>query len=214
MTPDVVRPRPPGPPARAGAPGEVVDPFDVPGGWRLGGPAWTTWRFTSGHGQALQVRTRGRAGAADVEVGSAPPTPARAARDGDVLSMTFGDRTRHYTIAEAGTTIWLARDGLTWVLHEHEHLATSRGDDAAAGLSGDVVLRSPMPGTVVLVPAAAGEEVAAGQPLVVVEAMKMEHTLAAPVAGVVTEVPVRPGQPVAMDEVVAVVKPLGQDVEP
>ena len=194
--------------------GAVVDPFDIPGGWRLTGPAWTTWRFTSARGEALHVRTRGRAGAAEVEVGLAAPMPARAARDGDALSVVLGGRTHRYTIAEAGTAIWLARDGLTWMLREHEQFATSHGDDAADGLSGDVVLRSPMPGTVVLVPAAAGEEVAAGQPLVVVEAMKMEHTLAAPVAGVVTEVPVRPGQPVAMDEVVAVVKPLGQDPEP
>lgn len=43
-----------------------------------------------------------------------------------------------------------------------------------------------MPGTVVAVSAATGDEVAQGAPVVVVEAMKMEHTLTAPVAGTVT----------------------------
>jgi len=62
-----------------------------------------------------------------------------------------------------------------------------------------------MPGVVIAVAAVAGDQVRAGQPLVTVEAMKMEHTLAAPVDGTVTEVRVRVGQQVRMDEVLAVV---------
>jgi acetyl-CoA/propionyl-CoA carboxylase, biotin carboxylase, biotin carboxyl carrier protein len=52
-----------------------------------------------------------------------------------------------------------------------------------------------------------GDEVAAGTPLLVVEAMKMEHVLTAPVAGTVTELPVTAGHQVRLDERVAVVTP-------
>ncbi|WP_137937361.1 acetyl/propionyl/methylcrotonyl-CoA carboxylase subunit alpha [Chitinivorax sp. B] len=48
-------------------------------------------------------------------------------------------------------------------------------------------LRAPMPGTVVAVLVTAGQTVEKGQPLIVLEAMKMEHTIAAPAAGLVTE---------------------------
>ena len=64
-----------------------------------------------------------------------------------------------------------------------------------------------MPGTVTVVQAAVGEEVAAGTPLLVVEAMKMEHVLTAPLAGTVTELGVTAGRPVRLDERVAVVTP-------
>jgi acetyl-CoA/propionyl-CoA carboxylase biotin carboxyl carrier protein len=64
-----------------------------------------------------------------------------------------------------------------------------------------------MPGTVTVVRAAVGDRVEAGTPLLVVEAMKMEHVLTAPVAGTVTELPVTAGQQVRLDERVAVVTP-------
>jgi acetyl-CoA/propionyl-CoA carboxylase biotin carboxyl carrier protein len=66
-----------------------------------------------------------------------------------------------------------------------------------------------MPGTVLSVAVAVGEQVTAGTPLVVVEAMKMEHAVTAPVDGEVTEVLVRPGQSVRLDEALAVVTPPG-----
>jgi acetyl-CoA/propionyl-CoA carboxylase biotin carboxyl carrier protein len=65
-----------------------------------------------------------------------------------------------------------------------------------------------MPGTVTVVKVAVGDEVKAGQSLLVVEAMKMEHVIAAPHAGTVTELDVAPGTTVAMDQVLAVVAPL------
>jgi biotin carboxyl carrier protein len=57
-------------------------------------------------------------------------------------------------------------------------------------------LTAPMPGTVVRVAVRAGDQVAAGAPVVILEAMKMEHIIAAPAAGVVAEVSVQPGQAV------------------
>ncbi|WP_427312602.1 acetyl/propionyl/methylcrotonyl-CoA carboxylase subunit alpha [Cupriavidus sp. H39] len=57
----------------------------------------------------------------------------------------------------------------------------------------DGVLQAPLTARIVAVHVAAGEHVAAGQPLVVLEAMKMEHLIAAPFAGVVTELAARAG---------------------
>jgi len=51
-----------------------------------------------------------------------------------------------------------------------------------------------------------GDRVAEGQPLLWMEAMKMEHTIAAPSAGVVTELPVSAGEQVEVGAVLAVVK--------
>ena len=76
-------------------------------------------------------------------------------------------------------------------------------DPATAVASGSLL--APMPGTVVSVAVEAGAEVAAGEPVLVLEAMKMQHTVNAPRAGVVTEIDVQPGAQVAAGDVLAVV---------
>jgi len=68
--------------------------------------------------------------------------------------------------------------------------------DAARPSSGPVPLIAPMPGLVVRVTAAVGDVVQAGQPLVAIEAMKMENELRAPAAGTVRAVHATPGSPV------------------
>ena len=68
-----------------------------------------------------------------------------------------------------------------------------------------------MPGTVTVVQVSDGDQVEAGTPLLVVEAMKMEHVLTAPVAGTVTELSVTAGQQVRLDERVALVTPAAAD---
>ncbi|TCO72508.1 acetyl-CoA carboxylase biotin carboxylase subunit [Rhodovulum euryhalinum] len=66
-------------------------------------------------------------------------------------------------------------------------------DRAAAAHAHSGVIEAPMPGLVKAVMVGAGDTVVAGQPLAILEAMKMEHTLAAPRDGVVAEVMVEPG---------------------
>jgi acetyl-CoA/propionyl-CoA carboxylase biotin carboxyl carrier protein len=88
-------------------------------------------------------------------------------------------------------------------VHEQGRLEAARAE--AAGAGGPVT--SPMPGTVTVVDVAEGDTVTAGQRLVVVEAMKMEHVLTAPVDGVVRELRARAGATVARDAVLLQVQP-------
>ena len=77
-------------------------------------------------------------------------------------------------------------------------------DPADAVASGSLL--APMPGTVVSVAVEQGQQVEAGQPVLVLEAMKMQHTVRAPGPGTVTEIDVKPGAQVASGEVLAVVE--------
>jgi propionyl-CoA carboxylase alpha chain len=81
-----------------------------------------------------------------------------------------------------------------------------RFSDPAAQVAAGSLL-APMPGTVVRLGVAVGDQVEAGQPLLWLEAMKMEHVLSAPAAGIVAELPVAAGQQVEVGRVLAVVKP-------
>ena len=78
---------------------------------------------------------------------------------------------------------------------------------AASGPASDGSLRAPMPGKIVAAPAKAGDTVAKGAPIVVLEAMKMEHALTAPFDGVVESVSVSVGDQVGDGVVLAVVTP-------
>ena len=71
---------------------------------------------------------------------------------------------------------------------------------------GQVTIVAPMPGRVVRVLVAAGDQVDARQPVVVVEAMKMENELRAPRAGRVKEIAVAPGTSVEAGRVLAVIE--------
>jgi propionyl-CoA carboxylase alpha chain len=85
-------------------------------------------------------------------------------------------------------------------------------DPAAQAGAGSLL--APMPGTVARIGVSVGDRVAQGQPLLWLEAMKMEHVIAAPVAGLVADLPVAPGQQVEVGSVLAVVKPEELQEEP
>ncbi len=185
--------------------GPVVDPFDVPGGWRPGGPAWVTRRLAVAGHAPLEVRCRGRAADAELVVGGGPPVRTRTAADPDgTVAHTHDGVTRRYVVAvDAHGVTWVSRDGRTWAVRDRAAGEAAAG--AVAGAAGPV--RSPMPGRVSVVAVVEGERVTAGQQLVVVEAMKMEHVLTAPVDGVVRALRARPGGAVARDAVLLTLEP-------
>ncbi|GGY17687.1 acetyl/propionyl/methylcrotonyl-CoA carboxylase subunit alpha [Streptomyces djakartensis] len=165
-----------------GAGGGWTDPFSVPSGWRLGG-ARKPPVFHLRVREPLEYTPRGTATVSDDRV---------------VVAL---DGVRH-TFHRAED--WLGRDGDAWHVHDHDPVAASLTRAAHAGADS---LTAPMPGTVTVVKVAVGDEVSAGQSLLVVEAMKMEHVVSAPHAGKVTELDVSPGTTVAMDQVLAVIAP-------
>ena len=89
-------------------------------------------------------------------------------------------------------------DGRTW-------LAGQGG--AAGGAGGEGRVAAPMPGKITRILVQPGEEVSAGQAVVVVEAMKMENELGAPQAGRVADVQVAEGDPVDAGAVLVVIEP-------
>ncbi|MEV1050810.1 acetyl-CoA carboxylase biotin carboxylase subunit [Streptomyces sp. NPDC049887] len=184
-----------------------TDPFSVPGGWRMGGePAWTVHHFrVSGH-EPVEVRLRGSEAVLDglpvQHVRYATDTAPVAGTATVTVEIDGLTHTFHHAAAPGGT--WLGRDGDSWYVQDHDPVAASLSGAARQGAD---TLSAPMPGTVTVVKVAVGDEVAAGQSLLVVEAMKMEHVISAPHAGTVSELDVTPGTTVVMDQVLAVVAP-------
>ncbi|MBO0851766.1 MAG: ATP-grasp domain-containing protein, partial [Pseudonocardia sp.] len=68
--------------------GRARDPWDIPGGWRLGEPAWSTWRFELAGHEPVDVRVRGRADAAEVAVGDGEPVACSLRADGEELVLS------------------------------------------------------------------------------------------------------------------------------
>ncbi|MGC5542051.1 acetyl/propionyl/methylcrotonyl-CoA carboxylase subunit alpha [Streptomyces griseus] len=170
--------------------GGWTDPFSVPSGWRTGGVRAPL---------VFPLRVAGREPVAQNSPASATVTADRVTVEQDGTVVHFhrsGD--------------WLGRDGDAWHVQDHDPVEASL---SGAGRGGADTLAAPMPGTVTVVKVAVGDEVEAGQSLLVVEAMKMEHVIAAPHAGTVTELDVTAGATVAMDQILAVVVPVadGED---
>ena len=86
-----------------------------------------------------------------------------------------------------------------------EFARDARGSGAAAAADGAIL--APMPGKVITLDVAEGDSVIAGQRLMVLEAMKMEHALTAPFDGTVTELSASEGAQVQVEAVLAVVEP-------
>ncbi|MET9646920.1 acetyl/propionyl/methylcrotonyl-CoA carboxylase subunit alpha [Streptomyces syringium] len=196
-------------PSALGA-GAWVDPFSLPTGWRLGGePAWTVHHLRVPGRDPVAVRARGTGADAEITLAGAvgdinPTHPTRIVTlTPTTLTLELNGLTHTFTHATGPEGTWLGRDGDTWHVQDHDP-TDARG---AAGAAHAGALTAPMPGTVTVVKAAVGDTVTAGQSLLVVEAMKMEHVISAPHDGTVTELDVTAGATVAMDQVLAVVTP-------
>ncbi len=113
-------------------------------------------------------------------------------RAGDELRVGLGDAIFSATVVAFGDERYVFCDGATTRLTFVDALADPEEEAPRGGH-----LTAPMSGTVVCVLVQPGESVERGSPLMILEAMKMEHTIAAPAAGKVSAVNYRPGEQVA-----------------
>ena len=129
---------------RAARPGAraapVVDPFDIPGGWRVGEHAWTTRRVVAAGHDPVEVRSRGRAASAELVIDGGAPAAVSTTAD---HRHTQGGITRGYAVARGDDgVLWVSRDGRSWAIREQEALEAAA--EEATGAGGPVL--SPMPG--------------------------------------------------------------------
>lgn len=198
-----------------------ASPWAVPDAWRSGRPGTQRLRLATTNGSSLIAVSgtpRGATVTVDARVagisepaeGEEAPEPRDYAagihRDGDRWRVDCEGVARHWQVetvaSRRGTDVIVSSDEGTWVLHR-ENVVRSAADDDGAG---DGTLTSPMPGTVIALSVADGDRVEAGDPVLVVEAMKMEHTLRAATAGVV-EYHVAAGAQVSTEVPLATVVP-------
>jgi acetyl-CoA carboxylase carboxyltransferase component/biotin carboxyl carrier protein len=113
-------------------------------------------------------------------------------RDNDFeWTVTAAGRDRHVVVASHGTGCLLELDGIAHVVDRDE----------------GITVRAQWPALIVSVVVSPGQEVAEGDPLVVVEAMKMESTLRAPFAGTITSVAVLPNEQVHSGVPLVLIRP-------
>ncbi len=155
------------------------------------------WRLNEPHAQHLALRCHGETHPASAEflgdgylitIGGRS-TLLRGELEGDSLVFELGGHRQRGTLAptDDGFTLYLP----SGAVHFAEQRPDTGEQDAAAG-AGD--LTAPMNGTVVSLLVEPGEAVAADQPLLIMEAMKMEHTIRAPAAGTVDSFLFQPGE--------------------
>ncbi|HVR79284.1 MAG TPA: biotin carboxylase N-terminal domain-containing protein [Acidimicrobiia bacterium] len=163
------------------------------------------WRNSPGH---LQERAyRGEHGTHVVRYSAAPVIAVEGLDDleltrctPELVELTLGDAEYHFALGRYGDTRHLDSDLGSVRLETIPRFATTEAVEAPGSL------HSPMPGKVIRVEVATGDEVRVGQVLVVLEAMKMEHSLRAPHDGTVGEVDCRAGDQVEAGAVLVVVE--------
>jgi len=179
---------------------------------RAGASVWrglpSGWRNNPSQPQRLTLSRRGADVVVDYTFGrdgvalSIDGTPMHVtlhAASADRIDATVEGVRRIFAVAISGEHVDVDSD-----LGSSEYVLQPRLPEPAEHLAAGS-LTAPMPGAVVRVLVQAGDAVVVGQPLVVLEAMKMEHTVAAPAAGTVATVSVAAGQQVDAGTVLVVV---------
>jgi 3-methylcrotonyl-CoA carboxylase alpha subunit len=189
--------------ASAGADG-WIDPWAQRDGWRASGLSQRRFEFEFAGEPHAAVLTYLHDGATQLSVGNA---------SGLLVFSAMQEDQRHSNgNSQAASAIDVQFAGHRQVLNIYQkgavaHIHSSQGATqivaidalahAGAGLTDVGRLTAPMPGKVVSFSVKAGDKVTRGQPLAVMDAMKMEHTIASPVDGTVAELLFAPGDQVA-----------------
>jgi len=179
---------------RAATPGD--SPWEDASGWRLNRPGLRTMAFRREDGQAVIVKAEIHTGHAHVTVAEKTHRVRIRPSDGDRLQVELDDETFFARVSRHGSTLSAATPAGRHVLALVDPFHYEPADTLP-----DARLTALMPGRVVKVLVKEGDEVAKGQALMILEAMKMEHTIASPRAGTIARVAFAEGALVPADAV-------------
>ncbi len=116
------------------------------------------------------------------------------------IAIRIGDVRHSGRVIVGGSTLDVFMSGRHYTLTGTDPLHVTQSEDAAAG-----GLAAPMPGTVLEVFVETGQEVTSGTPLLLIEAMKIEHTITAPFNGTITEIRFKSGDQITAEGVELVI---------
>jgi len=177
------------------------DPWDFTDGWRMNIDLKTTVTFID-QGEKREVNVTYGAGTfyliiegITLAVKILPPRNQDSDRDVNLDIMVDGHKVSAKVVQD-GQDFTLFYDG--GVSYLHHYLAGAEGEDESGG-SGVIV--TPMPGKVTQVMIKATDYVEQGQPLMILEAMKMEHTITAQISGKVEDFSLAVGDQVSDGEI-------------
>jgi 3-methylcrotonyl-CoA carboxylase alpha subunit len=162
--------------------GDKFSPWARIDGWQLNGRGRQEIIFRDG-AEERTVTATARAKDWVLEIEARAILAAGESRADGLLTVMLDGVRRHIRVLEFDFETAVFIDGDSWRLFEIDPLAAHSEGDAGAGR-----LTAPMPGRITQLMAEPGTSVQRGQPLMIIEAMKMEHTVAAPADGVVEAV--------------------------
>ncbi|CCH06054.1 acetyl/propionyl/methylcrotonyl-CoA carboxylase subunit alpha [Achromobacter xylosoxidans] len=163
-----------------------ADPWDTRDGWRLGGRYQRALQWIdNGETRHVSVARQGADWTLDSGDGAQPFAWRAEAATGPArtLRITLDGRERAGTVVLHADKAHVFGDGGARVLDLYDPLAHAQDTQGDHGGG----LTAPMPGKIISIAVKAGDSVTKGQPLLVMEAMKMEHTISAPADGKVEE---------------------------
>lgn len=125
----------------------------------------------------------------------------------DVWSLLINGQSYECTIQELkNNMLRVTVCEATWDIEVYDPRRRRAGGSRGASAEGQQIITSPMPGRIVRLEVAVGDKVAAGQGIIIVEAMKMENELNAEIAGTVTAIKVEAGQTVEGDQPLVIIE--------
>ena len=167
---------------------DAADPWSRPSGWRLNSRLQRQLSFSddysaqAGAPYALELQYQ-HDDTWQLSLNGVSVALALADQYGANLYLKVGEHTVHGSVVRVADSFHVFTQGLQVQLQFHDPMKHAGETEAEGGR-----LTAPMPGKVVAVLVSAGQSVKKGEPLVIMEAMKMEHTIAAPHDGVVEEI--------------------------
>lgn len=164
-------------------------PWRLATGWRLNSDHHQVYRFLDpGLDQetapAITVHFRSDGWTLDLPTGSQVSARNASYEDGRLSVLLDGQKRNASILATADGVLTVWTEG-----REHRFMLDDPATRIAKAEAGSGRLSAPMPGTLVRVMVEEGQTVTRGTPLLVVEAMKMEHTITAPADGTITALP-------------------------